>query len=443
MRITQYWLSMAAAAALVLDTFTAIAALQQPQRLDKNVLLHDDINILASSPKQQLGRRGLPGIDRGEPIIIDTDPGVDDVLNILLMLLSPEVDVRAITLVRGNADIENATRNGVTAFQTVYEQYKYFHQRIPPPHGLSVLAVGAGKALEPDYAMGPDGFMGKDAIGDIFTLGMYDPPIDWRTKAYESNGEDGTFFRSTPRNGPKEILHQLKHTPPLTMTILAVGPLTNLATAYNIDPVTFSRAKRIVIMGGAVTSSGNITPYAEFNFADDPAAANIILGTSKGFDEATKDMHESRLKLIKKGKSAPMEVVLLPLDISQGNFVITKEDYFEQIKKLDTPIGKLSTAMLDLVFVRKPEKHLEKNGEAMISLDSIAGVMLLDLVNGVFEKNWESKYFDLRVETRDSEYLGASLYHDTKNYSNVRVALNGDGDHYNELMMTRLFSDNI
>ena len=58
------------------------------------------------------------------------------------------------------------------------------------------------------------------------------------------------FFRNTPRQGPEEILYQLKHSPPLTVTILAVGPLTNLATAYLLDPVTFLRAKRVIVMGG-------------------------------------------------------------------------------------------------------------------------------------------------------------------------------------------------
>lgn len=127
-------------------------------------------------------------------------------------------------------------------------------------------------------------------------------------------------FIPTPRDAADEILHQLRQAPPLTCTLIALGPLTNLAVAYERDAATFSRARQIVIMGGAVNVPGNITAFAEFNFRCDPLAAKIIMGASRGFDP----MHlQTRVKLLEQHQVAPCHVVLMPLD---GNF-------FEKTKK--------------------------------------------------------------------------------------------------------------
>jgi inosine-uridine nucleoside N-ribohydrolase len=121
------------------------------------------------------------------------------------------------------------------------------------------------------------------------------------------------WFETTPRDAADEILYQLKQVEPLTMTIAAIGPLTNLALAYQRDPITFSRVKRVVIMGGAVNVPGNICAYAEFNFRADPHAAQIVMGTSKGF-EHTPQGYQHRLDLIQQGKVAPCHIVIMPLD---------------------------------------------------------------------------------------------------------------------------------
>ena len=74
-------------------------------------------------------------------------------------------------------------------------------------------------------------------------------PIDWETQLVHGKNQIHAF-QTTERDASDEILYQLKHAEPLTISILAIGPLTNIALAYQRDPIIFSRAKRIVIMGG-------------------------------------------------------------------------------------------------------------------------------------------------------------------------------------------------
>ncbi|KAI9278443.1 Inosine/uridine-preferring nucleoside hydrolase domain-containing protein [Phascolomyces articulosus] len=395
-------------------------------------------------------------------VILDIDPGVDDALTLFLMLLSPEVNLRAVTVVRGNTDIENAKRNVITCLDAVYKHYEYLGIPLPGFAELPFLAIGEGEPLNPSYAKGSDGFMGKDGFGDIFTLDMYKPPKNWQAMVYNSHGtkEDKTFFKSSPRQGgPEEILYQLEHAPPFTVTILAVGPLTNLATAYMLDPVVFHRAKQIIIMGGKVPISEKVTSFSkgEFNFACDPDAAHIVLGTSKGFDQ---DIHTygARLKLFNEGKKAPMDIVLIPLDVGENqgrnSVTISKQDYFQYIVPLKTPLGIISTAMMDLGFVRDPERHLERdNHQSLVSYDSISGVVLLDLFNDVFDQYWHSQYYSLRIETRDITCLGASLFDsseitssitdsDQTHHSHIRMVLYEKEPHYNQVLISRLFSSN-
>ncbi|KAI7854762.1 Inosine/uridine-preferring nucleoside hydrolase domain-containing protein [Circinella umbellata] len=460
---------------LITFSFLFIFIPSSTLRVAEAVPFSYETNFLGNSPDQKKHISPQQQRANKEPIILDIDPGVDDVLNLFLMMLSPEVDVRAITLVRGNTDIENVKRNAVTSLEALYKQHVYFNLSIPSSLELPVVAIGEANPLNPDFSMGEDGFMGSDGLGDIFTLNLYKPSEDWEAKLdYKSNWEgkekdDQRFFKNTPRQGPEEILYQLKHAPPLTVTLLTVGPLTNIATAYLLDPVTFLRAKRIVTMGGAMPSPGNISPYGEFNFANDPEAAHIVLGTSKGYNPKI-HTYDNRLQLLKKGKRAPMELFIFPIlqaDQEIDGITITKQDYFERIVPLKTPIGVISTSMLELLFIRDPQRHLEKNNhQEFVSYDTITGVILLDILNGVFERHWHSDYLNLLIETRNREYLGACLYdysnsnstedsstgHDNmkeqdntiqQKHSNVRMIIGGTKglSHYNSVIMSRLFSN--
>ncbi|KAI9273082.1 Inosine/uridine-preferring nucleoside hydrolase domain-containing protein [Phascolomyces articulosus] len=276
-----------------------------------------------------------------EPIIIDTDPGVDDVLAILFLLLSKEVHIKAITLTHGNTELHHIKRNAVTLLH-VMQKHRAFVNSPLPFQELPVLAVGSELPLKSKNIYATY-FHGKDGLGDVYHQGKYTAPPDWESQIIHQSSHDQEVafptttttttigdeedenskndrpsnqttraFQTTERDGADEILYQLKQAPPLTISILAVGPLTNIALAYQRDPITLSRAKRILIMGGAVDAPGNVTPLAEFNFRADPDAANIVLSASKGF-QPTPEGYRDRVDLITNGKQTPIHIVLLPL----------------------------------------------------------------------------------------------------------------------------------
>ena len=139
-----------------------------------------------------------------------------------------------------------------------------------------------------------------------------------------------SLFRPSHRPGHLEILTILAENPQDTIDIVAVGPLTTIAQAAAADPVTFLRVRRLVVMGGAITKPGNMTPLAEFNFYADPTAAARVLALTSPVPTSTmpkpetdglapyppaSDLGPKRLKM-----------VLFPLDITEQH-ATTAADY--------------------------------------------------------------------------------------------------------------------
>ena len=171
-------------------------------------------------------------------LVIDTDPGVDDAVAILLALASDELDVVAITTVAGNVSVAKTTLNARRLVQLA--------QR-----GDVIVARGCAEALA-----GPGGeasvVHGADGLGD----GQWDEP----TVALH------------PEHAV-EVLHRLLDEGPLT--VVAIGPLTNLAVLLDRYPGIDEGVERVIIMGGA-SFHGNVTPAAEFNIWVDPEAARRV-----------------------------------------------------------------------------------------------------------------------------------------------------------------------
>ncbi len=176
-----------------------------------------------------------------QPVILDTDPGVDDALAIMLTLGSPELDVIGICTVSGNVPLNTGTRNAQGLLQLLD------HTEIP-------VFVGADTPLKRDPVFATE-VHGETGMGQAV---LPEPSRDVKGDAVD-------FLVQTLSDQPGEI------------TIIAVGPLTNLALAEQRQPGTLQKAKQVIIMGGAIAATGNSTPVAEFNFYADPHAAHTVV----------------------------------------------------------------------------------------------------------------------------------------------------------------------
>src|SRR6266542_5032386 len=185
-------------------------------------------------------------------LLIDTDPGIDDALAILLALASPGVSVEAITTVAGNVGVDRATDNHARILE------------VARPLVLPRLGRGAEAPLKRALITAGD-VHGEDGLGNL-------------DRFVEANGRLRYPLLSTPiemRSGADLILETVNGFGP-DLTVVALGPLTNLALALERDARRLGRAGRIVVMGGAMATPGNVTPAAEFNFYVDPEAAAAV-----------------------------------------------------------------------------------------------------------------------------------------------------------------------
>ena len=184
-----------------------------------------------------------------EAIIIDTDPGQDDAVALLLAFASREqLDLRAITTVAGNVPVAQTTANAL---------------RIRDLAGAAAAGVpvhaGAEEPLlfpleTAEFVCGPDGLAGADLP----------PPAS----------------PTSPGHAVEAIIALCRAAPEDGVTLCPLGPLTNLALAFRLAPDILPKVKRIVLMGGAL-GLGNMTPAAEFNIHVDPHAAAIVFGCGR------------------------------------------------------------------------------------------------------------------------------------------------------------------
>lgn len=188
-------------------------------------------------------------------VIIDTDPGIDDALALLLALVSRELKIVTVTTVSGNVPVDTATRN-------VFKIFSLF-KGLKPPH----VAMGSSKPLqkEPAYATCVHG---DDGLG-----GLKPQDIPESNCVCPSQQE-----AISKRHAIDEILYQISVTEQ-PLTLIALGPLTNIASAIRKDRDTMLRVNRLVLMGGAAGAPGNITPTAEFNMYFDPHAAAVVFSS--------------------------------------------------------------------------------------------------------------------------------------------------------------------
>ena len=185
-------------------------------------------------------------------VIFDTDPGIDDACALALVAASPALELVGITSVFGNAPVGTTTRNAL-----------YLRRR----YGLAApVARGAARPLACPPRDFPAFIHGENGLGDFPLPGLAETGQD---PADRPHALDAAHF----------IVEQLRAAPG-EITLIAVGPLTNLAMALDIDPGITSLAAELVVMGGAFGTAGrpgNVSPVAEANIYNDPHAADRVL----------------------------------------------------------------------------------------------------------------------------------------------------------------------
>ena len=216
-------------------------------------------------------------------VVLDCDPGHDDAMAILLAAASPRIELVGITTVAGNQTLELTTLNA---------------RRVCSVAGIDDVPIAAGcdRPLSRALIVAADihGASGLDGVDwDDPTV-----PLDPR------HGVDLIIEAASPGQGP--------------LAIVAVGPLTNVASALRRAPDIAGRIERIAIMGGAI-GLGNTTPSAEFNIHVDPEAADEVF-------------------------RAGIPITLVPLEVTHQ--ALATEAVLERIAALDTPVARMSVALM-------------------------------------------------------------------------------------------------
>jgi purine nucleosidase len=211
-------------------------------------------------------------------ILIDTDPGIDDAAAILLALASPEISLEGLTVVHGNCSAEQGTVNALSILELA---------------GASHIPVAKGCGL---------------------------PLVQPSLLAPETHGNTGLGYAQLPKPGTKpqvqhgsDFLIEKILSAPGEITLVCIGPLTNLAMAIRKEPRILEAIQEVFIMGGAIRHEGNTTPLAEFNTYVDPHAAHIVFHSG-------------------------LPITLTPLDVTY-QCILTKEDV-ERLSKTDSAIAR-------------------------------------------------------------------------------------------------------
>lgn len=185
------------------------------------------------------------------PLLIDTDPGVDDALALLMAFDDRRHDVVGLTIAAGNVGLEYTVRNALKLCEVAGREDVPVFAGCPGP-----LVLPAEDAAH---------VHGRDGFGDV----------DLPAPARQAEAEHAA-----------QAILRLSHVHAGRLLLVALGPLTNIALALKLDPTLPERVARFVVMGGAIHGHGNITPVAEFNIAFDPEAAHIVLSAFPRYELA-------------------------------------------------------------------------------------------------------------------------------------------------------------
>ena len=308
-------------------------------------------------------------------VIMDCDVGVDDALALILALHSPELEVKAVTGVNGNVPLAQ-----------VFENIKKVLFLLQPPH-KPMIAAGADRPLK-GKSVYAHSVHGKDGLGGA--------------KIDQKKGEE--WWEIFPGHADDLITKTARQYPD-EFTLIATGPLTNLALALQKDLEGMRNLKEIVIMGGAVRTKGNITPYAEFNIFSDPLAAKLVFESG-------------------------LPITLVPLDVTH-QVSLTSQWIEERIKPLNNPFSNFVTEAIGYDMGTRRFR----NREAIFLHDPLA-------VGVVVNPNLVKKEsLSIQIETEEGQYFGKIL--EVRKGPKIDVCLGVDAKGFLELFVSRLCSRDL
>ncbi|VVT30332.1 nucleoside hydrolase [Rhizobium sp. EC-SD404] len=304
-------------------------------------------------------------------IIIDTDPGQDDAAAILLALASPELDILGITTVAGNVPLDWTTRNALIICELAGRD------------DIPVYAGAHGPLTRPlvtaEHVHGKTGLDGP----------LLDEPV------LKLQDEGAVDF----------IIRTLRAEEAGTVTLCALGPLTNLALALQKAPEIAGRIAEIVLMGGGFFEGGNITPAAEFNIYVDPEAADVVF-------------------------RAGVPIVMMPLDVTHK--VLTTRARTEAIAALPSKATQALAEML-VFFERFDEQKYGSDGAPLHDPCVIAYLLRPDLFSG--------RVCNVEIETASELTRGMTVvdwWHVTDRLPNATVMRDVDAAGFFDLLTDRL-----
>jgi inosine-uridine nucleoside N-ribohydrolase len=292
-------------------------------------------------------------------VIIDCDPGIDDAVALCLALFDPRLDVLAVTAVEGNVPAEQASRN----VQTVIEQLD------PPRYPRLGTAAQVENAPHTDMRR----LHGDDGLGNA-----------------------GFAVSQLHHQHPSEkvICDEIRAAPD-QVSLLCLGPLTNVAHAFKRDPELPQLVHHVIISGGSLNGIGDVTPAAEFDMFYDPVSAQAVF-------------------------RAPATKTLIPLDVTRQ--VALTLDFVDQLPAESTRAGRLLRRMVTYAF-RAHRQHL--------GLESILFQGVVALAATLHPELFDTEELTGDVETAGQLTKGATIFDRRPNaprQSNMAVALNADAD---------------
>ena len=255
-------------------------------------------------------------------VIIDTDPGIDDTAAIFFALASPdEIRIECFTTVFGNCSVEQATRNCLAILDVA-------------GRADSPVYRGAGQPLLRDPRYAPH-IHGDDGLGG-------------HAEAYPPR-------RAETGGGAVEQLVERVMAEPGQITLVALGPLTNVALALRLEPRLAGALHELVLMGGAVRVPGNVTPVASANLANDPEAAAVVYGSG-----------------------AP--IVQVGLDVCRP--CVVTHAHLDRIRAADTPATRLLRTVGDSIQANYRREYADHDGARFNDLPCMAYVVDPSLFRG-------------------------------------------------------------